>query len=119
MGNTLQKEKLQEQAQDVTNRTKIEAKSGLKNYCSTMHNPPRKEKSRDSFEDRNKEIAVQETLDRLTKNQLAVKNEFEGKTKCVAENGLENYCGEMRNTLQKDKKGKHEDENGACHEHDH
>merc|ERR1712232_545260 len=49
-----------------------EAKNGLENYCFTMRNTLQEEKI---------ENAVQETLDWLDKNQLAEKDEFEGKQK--------------------------------------
>merc|ERR1719412_1977198 len=66
--------------EDETNRTKIEAKNGLENYCFTMRNTLNKEK----FEAGDKEKiekAVQEALDWLDKNQLAEKDEFETKQK--------------------------------------
>merc|ERR1712154_320524 len=66
------------------NRAKIEAKNGLENYCFTMRNTLQEEKLQDKFEagDKDKiEKAVQETLDWLDKNQLAEKDEFEGKQK--------------------------------------
>merc|ERR1712127_598294 len=67
-----------------SNRSKIEAKNGLENYCFTMRNTLQEEKLKDKFEpgDQEKiEKAVQETLDWLDKNQLAEKDEFEGKQK--------------------------------------
>merc|ERR1712161_82593 len=66
------------------NRSKIEAKNGLENYCFTMRNTLSEEKLKDKFEgdDKDKiEKAVQETLDWLDKNQLAEKDEFEAKQK--------------------------------------
>merc|ERR1712039_333357 len=71
-------------AEDEANKQKIEAKNGLENYCFTMRNTLTEEKLKDKFEgdDKNKiEAAVQETLDWLDKNQLAEKDEFEGKQK--------------------------------------
>merc|ERR1711979_15680 len=71
-------------AEDEANKQKIEAKSGLENYCFTMRNTLQEEKLKDKFEgdDKDKiEKAVQETLDWLDKNQLAEKDEFEGKQK--------------------------------------
>merc|ERR1712190_427000 len=71
-------------AEDESNRQKIEAKNGLENYCFTMRNTLQEEKLKDKFEDGDKEKienAVQETLDWLDKNQLAEKDEFEGKQK--------------------------------------
>merc|ERR1711967_40481 len=62
----------------------IEAKNGLENYCFTMRNTLNEEKLKDKFEGGDKEkieAAVQETLDWLDKNQLAEKDEFEGKQK--------------------------------------
>merc|ERR1711936_1062160 len=59
-------------------------KNGLENYCFTMRNTLQEEKLQDKFEadDKTKiETAVQETLDWLDKNQLAEKDEFEGKQK--------------------------------------
>merc|ERR1711982_114577 len=63
---------------------KIEAKNGLENYCFTMRNTLNEEKLKEKFEGGDKEKiekAVQETLDWLDKNQLAEKDEFEGKQK--------------------------------------
>merc|ERR1719377_16058 len=66
------------------NKGKIEAKNGLENYCFTLRNSLQEEKLKDKFEgdDKDKiEKAVQEALDWLDKNQLAEKDEFEGKQK--------------------------------------
>merc|ERR1712099_81708 len=63
-------------AEDESNRSKIEAKNGLENYCFTMRNTLQEEKLKEKIE-----AAVQETLDWLDKNQLAEKEEFEGKQK--------------------------------------
>merc|ERR1712088_366053 len=71
-------------AEDESNRAKIEAKNGLENYCFTMRNTLQEEKLKEKFEAGDKEkieAAVQETLDWLDKNQLAEKDEFEGKQK--------------------------------------
>merc|ERR1712113_1101561 len=71
-------------AEDESNRSKIEAKNGLENYCFTMRNTLQEEKLKEKFEDGDKdkiEKAVQETLDWLDKNQLAEKDEFEAKQK--------------------------------------
>merc|ERR1711879_739383 len=71
-------------AEDEANRTKVEAKNGLENYCFTMRNTLQEEKLQDKFEadDKSKiETAVQEALDWLDKNQLAEKDEFENKQK--------------------------------------
>merc|ERR1712227_651140 len=71
-------------AEDEANKSKIEAKNGLENYCFTMRNTLQEEKLQDKFEgdDKDKiEKAVQETLDWLDKNQLAEKDEFEAKQK--------------------------------------
>merc|ERR1712157_653441 len=71
-------------AEDEQAKTKIEAKNGLENYCFTMRNPLQEEKLKDKFEgdDKDKiEKAVQEALDWLDKNQMAVKDEFEAKQK--------------------------------------
>jgi len=71
-------------AEDEANKSKIEAKNGLENYCFTMRNTLQEEKLQEKFEadDKTKiETAVQETLDWLDKNQLAEKDEFETKQK--------------------------------------
>merc|ERR1711994_1009040 len=71
-------------AEDEQNKSKIEAKNGLENYCFTMRNTLQEEKLKEKFEadDKDKiEKAVQEALDWLDKNQLAEKDEFEGKQK--------------------------------------
>merc|ERR1712137_1102766 len=71
-------------AEDESNKAKIEAKNGLENYCFTMRNSLNEEKLKDKFEGGDKEKiekAVQDTLDWLDKNQLAEKDEFEGKQK--------------------------------------
>merc|ERR1719253_85463 len=70
--------------EDEQNKSKIEAKNGLENYCWTMRNTLQEEKIKDKFEgdDKDKiEKAVQEALDWLDKNQLAEKDEFEAKQK--------------------------------------
>merc|ERR1719324_1220133 len=72
------------EAEDELNKSKIEAKNGLENYCFTMRNTLQEEKLQDKFEDGDKdkiEKAVQEALDWLDKNQLAEKDEFEAKQK--------------------------------------
>merc|ERR1711865_580479 len=71
-------------SEDEANKAKIEAKNGLENYCFTMRNTLQEEKLKDKFESGDKEkieAAVQECLDWLDKNQLAEKDEFEGKQK--------------------------------------
>merc|ERR1719262_192333 len=71
-------------AEDEANKSKIEAKNGLENYCFTMRNTLNEEKLQDKFEagDKDKiEKAVQDALDWLDKNQLAEKDEFEAKQK--------------------------------------
>merc|ERR1719230_1863513 len=71
-------------AEDEQNKQKIEAKNGLENYCFTMRNTLNEEKLKDKFEGGDKEkieSAVQDALDWLDKNQLAEKDEFEGKQK--------------------------------------
>merc|ERR1712012_509925 len=71
-------------AEDESNKAKIEAKNGLENYCFTMRNALNEEKLKEKFEGGDKEKiekAVQDTLDWLDKNQLAEKDEFEGKQK--------------------------------------
>merc|ERR1712014_186542 len=71
-------------AEDEQNKSKIEAKNGLENYCFTMRNTLSEEKLKDKFEGDDKEKiekAVQDTLDWLDKNQLAEKDEFEAKQK--------------------------------------
>merc|ERR1712000_300978 len=66
--------------EDEQNRSKIEAKNGLENYCFTMRNTLQKEKFEGDDKDKI-EKAVQEALDWLDKNQLAEKDEFEAKQK--------------------------------------
>jgi L1 cell adhesion molecule like protein len=71
-------------AEDDANKQKIEAKNALENYCFTMRNTLNEEKLKEKFESGDKEKiekAVQDTLDWLDKNQLAEKDEFEGKQK--------------------------------------
>merc|ERR1712194_655089 len=71
-------------AEDETNRSKIEAKNGLENYCFTMRNTLQEEKLAEKFEAGDKEKieqAVQDTLDWLDKNQLAEKDELDAKQK--------------------------------------
>merc|ERR1712022_22443 len=71
-------------AEDEQNRSKVEAKNGLENYCFTMRNTLQEEKLADKFEAGDKEkieAAVQEALDWLDKNQLAEKDEFEARQK--------------------------------------
>merc|ERR1711990_1316155 len=69
-------------SEDSKLKEKVEAKNGLENYCFTMRNTLQEEKLKDKFEGGDKEKiekAVQDTLDRLDKNQLAEKDEFEAK----------------------------------------
>merc|ERR1712151_14680 len=71
-------------AEDEQNKAKIEAKNGLENYCFQMRNTLSDDKLKDKFEGGDKEkieVAVQEALDWLDKNQLAEKDEFESKQK--------------------------------------
>merc|ERR1711896_36552 len=71
-------------AEDEANKSKVEAKNGLENYCFTMRNTLQEEKLKDKFEpgDKDKiEAAVKDALDWLDKNQLAEKDEFEAKQK--------------------------------------
>merc|ERR1712183_1058767 len=71
-------------AEDEQNRAKVEAKNGLENYCFTMRNTLNEEKLKEKFEEGDKEKiekAVQDALDWLDKNQLAEKEEFEGRQK--------------------------------------
>merc|ERR1712157_629921 len=68
-------------AEDEANKSKVEAKNGLENYCFTMRNTLQEEKLKDKFEagDKDKiEAAVKDALDWLDKNQLAEKEELEG-----------------------------------------
>ncbi|CAE8610653.1 unnamed protein product [Polarella glacialis] len=70
--------------EDEAQKGKVEAKNGLENYCFTMRNTLNEEKLKEKFEAGDKEkieAAVQECLDWLEKNQLAEKDEFEGKQK--------------------------------------
>merc|ERR1712011_43721 len=62
--------------EDEANKSKIEAKNGLENYCFTMRNTLTEEKLKEKIE-----RAVQDALDWLDKNQLAEKDEFEAKQK--------------------------------------
>merc|ERR1711977_157049 len=55
-------------AEDEANKSKIEAKNGLENYCFTMRNTLQEEKLKDKFEGDDKD-------------QLAEKDEFEAKQK--------------------------------------
>merc|ERR1712139_333286 len=71
-------------AEDEANKTKIEAKNGLENYCFTWENTLQEEKLQDKFEagDKDKiEKSVQDTLDWLERNQMAETEEFEAKQK--------------------------------------
>merc|ERR1712046_201059 len=71
-------------AEDEQNKSKVEAKNGLENYCFTMRNTLNEEKLKDKSEAGDKENiekAVQDALDWLDKNQLAEKDEFEAKQK--------------------------------------
>merc|ERR1712118_418768 len=62
-------------AEDEANKSKVEAKNGLENYCFTMRNTLQEEKLKDKFEagDKDKiEAAVKEALDWLGKKPLEV-----------------------------------------------
>jgi len=70
--------------EDELNKSKIEAKNGLENYCYTMKNTLQEEKLKEKFEEGDKEkieSAVNEALEWLDKNQMAEKDEFEAKQK--------------------------------------
>jgi len=73
-------------AEDETNKTKIEAKNGLENYCFNMRNTLDDPNLKEKFEGDDKEnieAAVKEALDWLDRNQMAEKDEFEAKQKEV------------------------------------
>jgi len=73
-------------AEDESNKSKVEAKNGLENYCYSLRNTLQEEKLKDKFEDGDKEkieAAVQEALDWLDRNQMAEKDEFDAKQKEV------------------------------------
>merc|ERR1711879_840465 len=73
-------------AEDEQNKSKVEAKNGLENYCFTMRNTLQEDKLKDKFEadDKDKiEAAVKDALDWLDKNQLAEKDEFEAQQKAL------------------------------------
>merc|ERR1719462_988435 len=72
--------------EDAANKSKIEAKNGLENYCYSLKNTLEEEKLKDKFEAGDKEkieTVVKEALDWLEKNQLAEKDEFDAKQKEV------------------------------------
>merc|ERR1712183_754410 len=57
-------------AEDEQNRSKVEAKNGLENYCFTLRNTLNEERLKDKFDAGDKEkieAAVQEALDWLDK----------------------------------------------------
>jgi len=71
-------------AEDEANKTKIEAKNGLENYCYSVRNSLDEEKLKDKFEAGDKEAIeekVKETISWLDNNQLAEKDEFDAKQK--------------------------------------
>jgi len=71
-------------AEDEANKTRIEAKNALENYCYTLRNTMQEEKLKEKFTEADKEAmekAIKETLDWLEKNQLGEKEEFEAKQK--------------------------------------
>eukprot|EP00391_Amoebophrya_sp_Ameob2_P010383 CAMPEP_0178988634 /NCGR_PEP_ID=MMETSP0795-20121207/3912_1 /TAXON_ID=88552 /ORGANISM="Amoebophrya sp., Strain Ameob2" /LENGTH=652 /DNA_ID=CAMNT_0020679915 /DNA_START=288 /DNA_END=2246 /DNA_ORIENTATION=- len=73
-------------AEDDMNKTKIEAKNGLENYCFNMRNTLDDPNLKKKFEGDDKdqiEAAVKEALDWLDRNQMAEKDEFEAKQKEV------------------------------------
>merc|ERR1712085_162940 len=73
-------------AEDEENKSKIEAKNGLENYCFSMRNTLSEDNLKDKFEEGDKEKieeAVKEALDWLDKNQMAEKEEFDAKLKEV------------------------------------
>lgn len=72
--------------EDEANRTRVESKNTLENYCFSMRNTLSEEKIKEKLDESDKkavERAVQEALDWLEKNQLAEKEEFEAKQKDV------------------------------------
>jgi len=73
-------------AEDDANKSKIEAKNGLENYCYSLKNTLQEEKLKEKFEAGDKEKieeVIQNALDWLDKNQMAEKDEFEAKQKEV------------------------------------
>jgi len=73
-------------AEDDANKSKIEAKNGLENYCYSLKNTLQEEKLKEKFEAGDKEKieeVIQNALDWLEKNQMAEKDEFEAKQKEV------------------------------------
>merc|ERR1719321_2356305 len=71
-------------AEDEANKSKIEAKNGLENYCYSVRNSLDEEKLKDKFEDGDKdaiEEKVKEVISWLDNNQLAEKDEFDAKQK--------------------------------------
>lgn len=71
-------------AEDEANRSRIEAKNGLENYCFTMRQTIEGEKVKEKIGEADKkkiEEKIQEMLSWLDRNQLAEKEEFEAKHK--------------------------------------
>jgi len=71
-------------SEDEANKSKVEAKNSLENYCYTMRNTMQEEKLKEKFSAADKEAieaALKKTLEWLEKNQLAEKEEFDHKQK--------------------------------------
>lgn len=71
-------------AEDEAQKTRIDAKNTLENYCFSMRSTLDEEKIKtviDSADKETAEKAIKETLDWLDKNQLAEKPEFDSKMK--------------------------------------
>jgi len=67
-------------AEDEANKSRVEAKNGLENYCYTLRNSMQEENLKDKFTQSDKdtlEAKIKETLDWLDKNQLAEKDEYD------------------------------------------
>eukprot|EP01069_Polyplicarium_translucidae_P012960 Polyplicarium_translucidae@DN682_c0_g1_i1.p1 len=70
--------------EDENNRTRIESKNALENYCFSMRNAMEEEKIKEKIEEADKKVVeakIDETLQWLERNQLAEKDEFDGKQK--------------------------------------
>ena len=70
--------------EDKVDKAKIDAKNCWENHCVNVRNTHAEEKLEVKFEAGDKEQAVQDALERLVKNQLAEKEEFQAEQETEA-----------------------------------
>jgi len=83
-----------------SNKQKIEAKSGLENYCFALHNTPQEEKLQDKFGPTPSPPSASSATSYSSPSTCSSPSD---KQKIEAMSGLENYCFALHNTPQEEK----------------